>query len=268
MRGVLDMGRMLGAFDDDQELDRPDLNKCPDCNCFFAGDNCPICTKVCPEHMRAGNRAPVKPQKKKKRSSGSGRVTFVEWYHSWWFIVIMMFFFPIVGIVLLITSPHDRSKKILFVTIAAIYLVISTIGLGTIISGVANLFDKPVDTSLSKEDYIASCEDISAEAYYRSAEGYEDKFITLKLRVVSRVEYYDGLLGVSEDAYYLCEAVGGSSYKIIVRDCLVDAKQNFIGGDIITLYGEGDENIFVYGLGEDYTEWEGPCINMAYVLFE
>ena len=61
------MGRMLGAFDDDVELDRPDLNKCPDCNCFFAGDNCPICGKVCPEHMRAGNRAPVKPQKKKKR---------------------------------------------------------------------------------------------------------------------------------------------------------------------------------------------------------
>ena len=78
------MGRMLGAFDDDVELDRPDLNKCPDCNCFFAGDNCPICGKVCPEHMRAGNRAPVKQQKKKKRSSGSGRVTFVEWYHSWW----------------------------------------------------------------------------------------------------------------------------------------------------------------------------------------
>jgi hypothetical protein len=180
----------------------------------------------------------------------------------------MMFFFPIVGIVLLITSPHDRSKKILFVTIAAIYLVLSTFGIGTIISGVAGIFDKPVDTSLSKEDYIAACEEMSAEAYYRSAETYEDKFITIQLRVVSRVEYYDGLLGVSEDAYYLCEAVGGSSYKIIVRDCLVDAKQNFIGGDIITLYGEGDENIFVYGLGEDYTEWEGPCINMAYVLFE
>ena len=85
---------------------------------------------------------------------------------------------------------------------------------------------------------------------------------------ISVFEYYDGFFGVSEDAYYLCEAVGGSSYKIIVRDCLIDAKQNFIGGDIITLYGEGDENIFVYGLGEDYTEWEGPCINMAYVVFE
>ena len=180
----------------------------------------------------------------------------------------MMFFFPIVGIVLLITSPHDRSKKILFVTIAAIYLVISTIGIGTIISGVVGIFDKPVDTSLAKGDYIAACEELDAEAYYRSSESYEDKFVTLKLQVVSRVEYYDGFFGVSEDAYYLCEAVGTSSFKIIVRDCLIDSKQNFIAGDIITLYGEGDENIFVYGLGEDYTEWEGPCINMAYVSFE
>ena len=36
------MGRMLGAFADDEELDRPDLNKCPDCNCFFDGDFCPL----------------------------------------------------------------------------------------------------------------------------------------------------------------------------------------------------------------------------------
>ena len=39
------MGRMLGSFDNPEELDRPDLNKCPDCNCFFAGDNCPLCGK-------------------------------------------------------------------------------------------------------------------------------------------------------------------------------------------------------------------------------
>ena len=25
------MGRMLGSFADNNELDRPDLNKCPDC---------------------------------------------------------------------------------------------------------------------------------------------------------------------------------------------------------------------------------------------
>ena len=57
------MGRMLGSFADDTELDRPDLNKCPDCKCYFAGDTCPLCGKVCPEEMRAGNRKPVKVKK-------------------------------------------------------------------------------------------------------------------------------------------------------------------------------------------------------------
>ena len=59
------MGRMLGSFADDEELDRPDLNKCPDCDCFFASDACPLCKKICPEEMRAGNRKPVKHKKRK-----------------------------------------------------------------------------------------------------------------------------------------------------------------------------------------------------------
>ena len=46
------MGRMLGSFDPEDELDRPDLNKCPDCGCYFATDNCPLCGKVCPPEMR------------------------------------------------------------------------------------------------------------------------------------------------------------------------------------------------------------------------
>ena len=29
------MGRNLGYFDSD-ELDRPELNKCPECECYFA----------------------------------------------------------------------------------------------------------------------------------------------------------------------------------------------------------------------------------------
>ena len=100
------MGR---SFDTHDELDRPDLNKCPDCGCFFAQDSCPLCGKVCPEEMRAGNR---KPPKKVKQASVSDRVTFVQWYHSWWFIVIMMFIFPIAGIALLVTSPHKKWQKI------------------------------------------------------------------------------------------------------------------------------------------------------------
>ena len=107
------MGKLLGAHDS-EELDRPDLNKCPDCRCFFAGDNCPLCGKKCPEEMRAGNRAKVKPQKKRS-TPNSGRVTFVSWYHSWLFIILMMFIMPVVGIILLCTSPHSMKSKIIVV---------------------------------------------------------------------------------------------------------------------------------------------------------
>lgn len=261
------MGRMLGSHDD-QKLDRPDLNQCPDCKCFFASDICPLCGKECPEHMRAGNRPAIKPHKRKRSSSGSGRVIFVEWYHSWWFIILMLFAFPILGIILLFTSPHKRSHKTIVMSAVAVYLIISTIGIGTLISGFVDMFDKPVDTSLSREEYIEACHVMDAEEYYRSAGQYEDQFVSVGLKVVSRVEYVDNFYHTNGDAYYLCEAPDGSSYHIIVRDCLIDAKQNFISGDVITIYGEGDGSIVVYGTGEDYRSWEGPCINAAYIEIE
>ena len=34
------MGRSLGYHDSD-ELDRPELNKCPDCECYFASEDLP-----------------------------------------------------------------------------------------------------------------------------------------------------------------------------------------------------------------------------------
>lgn len=108
------MGRMLGAFDNPQELDRPDLNKCPDCECFFAGETCPLCGKVCPEEMRAGNRKPPK-REKRRRGGNPGRVTFVEWYHSWWCIILASIFMAPLGIILMITSPRRTLWKVLFI---------------------------------------------------------------------------------------------------------------------------------------------------------
>ncbi len=121
------MGRMLGAFDPHDELDRPDLNKCPDCGCYFAQLNCPLCGKECPEEMRAGNRKRVK--RKKSRGGSSGRVTFVEWYHSWWFIALMLLWVPIAGIILLVTSPHKKWLKILLVALCIVY----SLGLGNLL---------------------------------------------------------------------------------------------------------------------------------------
>ena len=126
------MGRMLGSFADDNELDRPDLNKCPDCDCYFSSDACPLCKKICPEEMRAGNRKPVK--QKKRRSQGNGRVTFLEWYQRWWFIILMLWLFPILGIILLATSPHEKRKKWIVGGIFIAWTLISYVGIGTIIS--------------------------------------------------------------------------------------------------------------------------------------
>ena len=253
---------MLGAFADREELDRPDLNKCPDCGCFFGGDNCPICGKECPENMRAGNRQAVK-KKKISRRGGSGRVTFVDWYHSWWFIVVMMFIFPIAGIILLITSTHEKWKKIVFAVIAAAYMFVSTFGLGSIFSQIFGLFDRPVDTSLTKEEYVSVCVTVDAEELYRSPKIYEDEYISVTLKVMGRAAYIENEYS-SKDVYYICEAIEGSAYKIIVRDCLIDNAQNFIKGDVITVYGEGAGECLAYDL--EYVPTDGVCVNMAYAV--
>jgi hypothetical protein len=256
------MGRMLGAFADDQELDRPDLNKCPDCNCFFAGEACPLCGKICPENMRAGNRAPVK-KRKRRGGSDSGRVKFVEWYHSWWFIAIMILTFPIVGMVLLVTSPYKTSRKALFIALAVAYLILSTIGIGSIVSGLTDMLDDPVNDTISKEEYIARCALVTPEDICRSADGYNDKFVPVKLKIVKKVTYQDEYYNSKDYVCYLCEAENGSTYNLILRDCLLENQQRFIAGDIITVYGEcaGECTAF----DSEYNEYVAPCLNMAYV---
>lgn len=258
------MGRMLGAFDDSDELDRPDLNKCPDCGCFFAQEACPLCGKVCPEEMRAGNRKPVK-KSRRRSSGGSGRVTFVEWYHSWWFMILMMFVFPLAGLVLFITSPYKRKTKTIAVVLAVIYLLLSHLGIGNmILSRVMNKFNEPVDTSLSREEYISVCESISAEEFYRSAEGYKGKFVSFTLTVEKKIADYEAYYnGEAYDSYYICRDKDGSEYEILVRDCIQDKAQNFIAGDVITVYGEGAGNVTIYDM--EYVSHSAPCVYVAYV---
>lgn len=133
------MGKLLGSHAS-HELDRPDLNKCPDCRCFFEGDNCPLCGKECPEEMRAGNRAKVKPRKK-KRNPNSGRVTFIPWYHSWLFIILMMFVMPIVGIILLCTSPYrTRTKIIVIACLVAAWFMVAFVIIPLLLYGEMLLF--------------------------------------------------------------------------------------------------------------------------------
>ena len=109
---------------------------------------------------------------------------------------------------------------------------------------------------------------MEAEDFYRSTAKYDDKFISVTLKIVDKAVYLDKNYNETEDNYYVCESVGGSSFYIIVRDCLIDGKQNLIVGDIITLYGEGDKERTVYKYESLYEEVKAPCINMAYVIIK
>jgi len=255
------MGKLLGAYDADMNNEREDLNKCPDCECFFAQDVCPMCGKPCPEEMRAGNRKPVK-QKRYRRSRGSGRVTFVEWYHSWWFIVIMMFFMPIVGIILLFTSPHKTAHKVIFIVLAVAYIILITFGgLFDALGVIGNMFEKPIDTSLSREEYVSECVSLEAEEYYRASDSYKGKFVSLELTIVCSAESWEHY-GSKYDVFYLCCGEDGDAFQILIRDCIQDASQNFISGDRIRIYGEGAEIVEASNNRGDY--FYVPCINVAY----
>ena len=250
------MGRMLGAFDDNPDTERSDLNLCPDCGCYFTQDACPLCGKVCPEEMRAGNRKPVKKKKPKKRS-GSSRVTFVAWYHVWWVILLALFFMPMIGVILLLTSPYSRSKKLCVFAAFVAYILVTSFGITRFFS----FFEKPVDTSLSREDYVAACEITDAESFYRSAEQYDGAFVSINVTVIEKITESDG---GKYNVYYICCSPENANVTLLIRDCAVDDPQNFLPGDVITVYGEGAGNReIVY----DYVYvFSAPCINAAYIV--
>lgn len=257
------MGKLLGYHSDEGELDRPDLNKCPNCDCYFTQDNCPLCGMECPENMRAGNRAPVK-QIKKKNSAYSNRVVFVNWYHSLWFIVLMMFLSPLISIILLATSPHSRKLKITLISISVVIGFVNYFGISSIANSIENYFEKPVDTSISQEEYVTRCELVDPEEFYRSPDAYDGKFVSMELKVISMIiDVEASYTNAKYPTYYICSASGGGDYHIMVRSCLASGQVNFIPGDIMTIYGEGAGICTVIDNAEHNTH-TNPCVNMAY----
>ncbi|MBR6782195.1 MAG: hypothetical protein IKM33_03245 [Clostridia bacterium] len=253
------MGRSLGYHDSD-ELDRPELNKCPDCECFFASDECPLCGKICPEEMRAGNRAKVKPPKKRKNSSG--RVQFIDWYHSWWFILLMMYVMPIVGIILFFTSPHSKKSKIIAasavvgVYILGILLVIFGSGL------LSNLFyESPVNDRISREEYVVLCEPMDVESFYRVS-GDTGRYVSMELIVVERCVEQSIDVYEADVTYYRCRDLNGGELMVCVLDYNLGTPLRFLPGDMIRVYGESAGRESFVGNPADSTEY--PCLYMAY----
>ena len=249
------MARLLGSFMDDEELDRPDLNKCPDCECYFPQDNCPICGKECPEEMRAGNRK--KQKKKKARNGRSKTVQYIDWYHRWWFIIIMLIVFPIIGIILLFGSPYKKGVKLAIAAVAIVYAIGSYYGFGRFFGQITEMFDQPVNTSLSRDEYMDKCTWLSGEDYYRRSEDHKGDFVKIVLTVKNYVN-------TSDHEYYLCEYSDGQKvYEIYIRDCVQDNSQRLTIDDVIIVYGECAGNVSIVDYGLEYDE--GPCINAAYI---
>ena len=257
------MGRMLGRFDSDDSFDRSDLNKCPACGCFFTQDACPVCGLTCPEDFRAGNRKPIK-QKRVRGGYESGRVTFVEWYHSWWFIILMLFVQPIVSLILLVTAPYKRSQKITAAAIAVGGYLTVSVGLWALSFFFFGFPDNaPVDTSLTREEYMEACTEISSEDFYRSPDTYYEEYVAITLTVSERL-LDSSDYSLEYNTYYVCRDTDGAVFEILVRDCILDGTQNFIAGDVITVYGEGAGSCSIY-TADGTSAHSAPCINAAYV---
>lgn len=236
------MGANLGFFAEDRERDYPELNKCPDCETFFADTNCPICGKECPEEFRAGNRKPVK-QKKHHRTQNNGRVQFVPWYHSTWFIVAMMILFPIVGLILMWTGHWKQHWKIVGTVILVFFYLFGGI-LGGIVMNLIygfNDFEPPINTSITEEEYRAACTSPDIETLYRQSNESIGAFVRLNVTVseVAASYYYDMDVTYSEADVYLCFAeVNGKTLEFFVVDYRQENQTKLAVGDSINVWGE------------------------------
>ena len=253
------MGRMLGYHDSD-ELDRPELNKCPDCECYFATDECPLCGKICPEEMRAGNRAPVKH---KKRKNSSGRVQFVAWYHTWWFILIMMFVMPVVGVILFFTSPYSKAIKIIGAVVGIAYFLLIYMGGLWQIIGLLTAEGDLVNDNISQAEYVEKCEDMNVVDFYRAGDGSEGDYVTMKVVVKERFSDWYTSYDKEPALYYVCYDKANPDVVILVRDCLVGKDMNFTMGDTLTVWGESGGQVTVAKDGES-ADLTYPCLYMAY----
>ncbi|MCQ2429854.1 MAG: hypothetical protein MJ192_05960 [Clostridia bacterium] len=238
------MSKQLGAFDPDDRLDRPDLNKCPDCGCYFAFLDCPLCGKECPPEMRAGAR--VEPKVKKKKSgNSSGRVQFIPWYHSWWIILIALFVFPIAGIVLLATSPYQKKWKILFITLAVVVLVLEYTGLGSLLLvRMMNRRTSPVNQKLSRDAYEETCTPVDAEDFFHApaGEGYYAMSLVVDGTVDTGLDfvYVDDPYGFGNNqrAVYLCHDSDDPTAYVFVFDYQVGSPIALKAGDRVTVWGQ------------------------------
>ena len=212
-----------------------------------------MCGKECPPEMRAGNRKKAKP---KKYNPNAGRVTFIPWYYTWWFIILATFFMPLLGIILLVVSPHSKKSKLAVVACGVAYfLLISSGVLGLALRRMNEWANAP--TSATYEEYEANSRALTAEEFFRHAEDHRGEMVTLTLKVAEELSSNE----TSYNRYYRCTDETGR-ISILVRDCRKSGAENFLPGDEITLWGEGAKDATAYN--SQYETFSGPTLAMAY----
>lgn len=259
------MSRQIGYFADDGAQDFPELNKCPDCETFFADEHCPICGKRCPQEYRSGNRKPVK--RKKRRPSSSGRVQFIPWYHTTAFVILMLIIEPLIGLILTWTSHWRRLWKIV-ATVAAVVLRYGGVILVTLMMIFFGTVQEPSPVeSMSPVEYMEYCE--TAEADPRSLYGYSHEYAGVDVRLdVTVREVLTKKREYAEEnflTYYFCEAQGTElTYTFLLLDCRVASDAPIRVGDSFSAYGCVSSYQTVHLA--DGGVAEGVCIELYYAV--
>ena len=120
--------------------------------------------------------------------------------------------------------------------------------------------------SLTEQEYMAACESLTAEEFYRGAQTYQEKFVTMDLTVTRVSIDSEGYYNREEyTTYYEC-LDRETGILILVRDCRRgDGIVNFRAGDMIRVYGEGAGQKEFYPLSsEAMVPTVGICIHTAY----
>ena len=82
------------------------------------------------------------------------------------------------------------------------------------------------------------------------------------MTVIVEKTFVDGY-GGKYPAYIVCHDEKNPNITILVRNC-TDETQNFVPGDVITVYGEGAGIVEVYD--REYMPHSAPCVNVAYAI--
>lgn len=242
--------------------DYPDLNKCPDCETYFAQLTCPLCGRECPPEMRAGNRTLNKKPLRDPYQRGSGRVTFTPWYFSTPFIIIMFFVQPLIAMILLWLGNWKKKWKIAATALVILIAILPFLAFWGFYLFFGGAEEPPVDLSLSREEYIAACETVDPAAFYRDPWGCQGDLLSFDAEILGVHYYADEDFGGPERFYTARISVGESSAVILLWDYRPEGESlNFVEGDRVTVYGQ---SAGMRWLKTESHSFEAACLALRY----